>query len=227
MEKGDETVDLIARWLRGLPKPLAVFACYDTRGQQTLEACRRVGLAVPEEVAVLGVDDDEALCALSSPPLSSIRLNPRRAGWEAAALLARLMGGKKTVTQDQLIPPLAATTRQSTDILAVPDQKIASALRYIREHACTGIGVADVLRHCPMARRSLEKRLKKLLGRTPREEILRVRLNWVKDLLIGTNLPVWEIAERSGFEPTYLSVVFKHATGFSPGVFRQRFGVAS
>ena len=223
---GDAEVDAIATWLDGLPKPVAVFACYDNRGQQVLEACRRVNLSVPEQIAVLGVDNDEVLCALSPPPLSSVILNPRRAGWEAAALLASMMNGERvSLDEPHLIPPLGIATRQSSDILAVGDLKIASALRYIREHACEGIRVSDVLRHCPMARRALEARFRKLIGRTPRQEILRVQLNRVKELLVGTDLPVWEIAGRTGFETDYLSVVFKQETALAPTEYRKRYGL--
>jgi LacI family transcriptional regulator len=223
---GDAEVDAIATWLGRLPKPVAVFACYDNRGQQVLEACRRANLAVPEQIAVLGVDNDEVLCALSPPPLSSVILNPRRAGWEAAALLASLMNGERvSLEEPHLIPPLGIATRQSSDILAVGDPKIASALRYIREHACEGIRVSDVLRHCPMARRALEARFRKLIARTPRQEILRVQLNRVKELLVGTDLPVWEIAGRTGFETDYLSVVFKQETALAPTEYRKRYGL--
>lgn len=222
---GDAEVNAIAAWLTRLPRPVAVFACYDNRGQQVLEACRRTGLAVPEEVAVLGVDNDEVLCVLSPPPLSSVILNTRRTGWEAAALLSLMMKGEKIPPTAHLIPPVGIETRRSSDILAIADAKIAGALRYIREHACTGIQVSDVLQHCPMARRALETRFKKLLGRTPRQEILRVQLNRVKELLVGTELPIWEIAERTGFEPEYLSVVFKQTLGLSPSEYRRQFGI--
>jgi LacI family transcriptional regulator len=222
----DSEVDAIAAWLEELPKPVAVFACYDNRGQQVLEACRRANLAVPEQIAVLGVDNDEALCALSPPPLSSVILNPRRAGWEAAALLAAMMNGARVPPgEPHLIPPVGIATRQSSDILAVGDPKIASVLRYIREHACEGIRVSDVLRECPMARRALEKRLRRLIGRTPRQEILRVQLNRAKELLVGTGLPVWEIAERIGFEADYLSVVFKRENALAPAAYRERYGL--
>lgn len=222
----DAEVDAIGAWLNSLPKPVAVFACYDNRGQQVLEACRRTGLAVPEQVAVLGVDNDEVLCALSPPPMSSITLNPRRTGWEAAALLSLMMKGESLPPTAHLIPPIGVATRQSTDILAVADPKIAGALRYIREHACAGIGVNDVLRHCPMARRALETRFRKLLGRTPHQEILRVQLNRAKELLTGTELPVWDVADRTGFEPEYLSVVFKQNTGLAPSEYRKKYGPA-
>lgn len=221
----DGGIEAIGDWLVELPKPVAVFACYDNRGREVLEACRRRGLAVPEEVAVLGVDNDEVLSVLSPPPLSSIILNSRRVGWEAAALLALMMKGEEVKPTAHFIPPVGVETRQSTDVLAVADRKIAEALRYIREHACEGIGVSDLLRHVPMARRSLETRFRKLLGRTPREEILRVQLNRVKQLLTGTRLPVWEIADRTGFEPDYLSGVFKRNLGVSPSDYRKQFGL--
>ena len=222
---GDAEVDAIARWLCALPKPVAVFACYDAHGQRVLDACRRAGLAVPEEVAVLGVDNDELLCALTPPPLSSIRLNTQRTGWQAAALLALMMAGGKVPADTLLVPPLGVVTRQSTDVLAVDDPPVARALHYIREHACEGIGVSEVLRHCPMARRTLEARLKALLGRTPREEITRVQMNRVKELLAGTDLALAEIAGRAGFRhPEYLSVVFKRETGVTPGEYRKQHG---
>jgi LacI family transcriptional regulator len=223
----DEEMDAIGEWLKQLPKPVAVFAYNDGRGQQVLDGCRRAGMAVPEEVAVLGVDNDEVLCALSPPPLSSIMLNPRRTGWEAAALLDLMMKGQKISIGEHLIPPIDVVTRQSTDVLAVDDPQIARALRYIREHACEGIRVGDVLRHCPMARRALENRFKKLLNRTPHQEILRVQLNRVKELLVGTRLSVGEIAERTGFENEYLSGVFKQATGMTPSDFRKKYSISA
>ena len=221
----DAEVDAIASWLTSLPKPVGVFACYDNRGQQVLEACRRARLAVPEEVAVLGVDNDEVLCVLSPPPLSSVILNARRAGWEAAALLSLMMNGETVPAEPHLIPPVGIATRQSSDILAIGDGRIAAALRYIREHACEGIRVSDVLRHCPMARRALEERFRQFLGRTPRQEILRVQLNRVKDLLVGTELPIGEIAARAGFNAEQLSAVFKKEHGLAPSEYRRRFGL--
>lgn len=221
---GDAETEAIGDWLRQLPKPVAVFAFNDGRGQQVLDACRLSGLAVPEEVAVLGVDNDEVLCSLSPPPMSSVVLNPRRSGWEAAALLEKMMCGEMIAATGHFIPPVDVNVRQSTDVLAVDDPQIARALRYIREHACERIGVGDVLQHCPMSRRLLEMRFKKLLGRTPREEILRVQVSRVKELLIGTQLPIAEIAERAGFDPEYMSVVFKNETGLKPSEFRRTFG---
>jgi LacI family transcriptional regulator len=211
----------LARWLRGLPKPVGIMASYDIRGQQVLAACRGAGLAVPDEVAVIGVDNDALLCELASPPLSSVIPNAHRAGYEAAALLDQQMAGKRVAATAHLIAPLGIAARQSTDVLAVDDREVARAVQFIREHACEGINVADVLRAVPLSRRVLEQRFQNLLGRTPREEILQVRLSRVKQLLGETDLPLYLVAERTGFEHVeYLSVVFKRETGRTPSRWR-------
>jgi LacI family transcriptional regulator len=211
----------IAAWLKSLPKPVGIMACYDSRGQQVLDACRNAGFAVPDEVAVIGVDNDELLCELASPPLSSVIPDAHRAGYAAAARLDRLMAGKTVAPTAELVPPLGVASRQSTDALALDDKDIVQAVRLIREHACEGINVADVLRAVPLSRRVLEQRFQKLLGRTPREEILQVRLARVKQLLGETELALYQIAERTGFEHVeYLSVVFKRETGLTPSAWR-------
>jgi LacI family transcriptional regulator len=219
---GDSEVDAIGAWLAKLPRPLAVFACYDARGQQVLDACRRFGLAVPDEVAVLGVDNDDVLCELSPPPLSSIIPNVQRSGWEAAAMLARMMAGEKVRPGLYAIPPKGIACRQSTDVTAVDDACVAQAARFIRENACSGIGVAEVVAAVPLARRLLEKRFRALLGHTLREELTRVQMHRVKEVLSGTNLPLAEIADRVGFKHVeYLTVVFKRECGIAPSAYRQ------
>lgn len=211
----------LRRWLAELPKPVGIMAAYDSRGQQVLDACRGAGLAVPAEVAVIGVDNDELLCDLATPPLSSVIPNAHRAGYEAAALLDGLMAGRPIGAEARLIAPLGVAPRQSTDVLAVDDRDVARAVQFIREHACDGINVEDVLRAVPLSRRVLEQRFRRLLGRTPREEILQVRLARVRQLLSETDLPLYQIAERAGFEHAeYLSVVFKRETGQMPSAFR-------
>ncbi|MSU50050.1 MAG: DNA-binding transcriptional regulator [Opitutus sp.] len=211
----------LRRWLQELPKPIGIMACYDIRGQQLLDACRSAGVAVPGEVAVIGVDNDTLLCDLASPPMSSVIPNTHRTGYEAAALLDRQMAGKPVSRVPHLIAPLGVAARQSTDVLAVDDREIARAVQFIREHACEGINVSDVLRAVPLSRRVLEQRFQRLLGRTPREEILHVRLNRVQQLLLETDLPLYLIADRTGFEHVeYLSVVFKRETGKTTSAFR-------
>ena len=220
---GDVAAEAAAlrRWVTELPKPVGIMAAYDTRGQQVLDACRGAGLAVPDEVAVLGVDNDELLCELATPPLSSVMPDTHRTGYEAAALLDRLMAGKKVRPVAHLIPPVGVKPRQSTDVLAIDDRDVARAVRFIREHACEGVNVGDVLRAVPLSRRVLEQRFRTLLGRTPREEILQVRLARVKQLLGETELALDQIAERTGFEHVeYLSVLFKRETGKTPSEFR-------
>jgi LacI family transcriptional regulator len=215
-----ETVAL-RRWLLELPKPVGILAAYDIRGQRVLDACRGAGLAIPDEVAVLGVDNDELLCELASPPLSSVMPNTLRTGYEAAALLDRMMRGEAVRPVAHLIPPVGVVARQSTDVLALEDRAVAQAVRFIREHACEGINVGDVLQGVTLSRRVLEQRFRRLLGRTPREEILQVRLARVKQLLTETDLTLYRVAERTGFEHVeYLSVVFKRETGRTPRQFR-------
>ncbi len=209
-------------WLKRLPKPIGILACYDIQAQQLLDACREENLAVPEEVAVVGVDNDELLCNLAMPPLTSVAPDSRRSGYESAALLDRMMAGEQVSDDAHLIKPLGIVTRQSTDVLAISDPDVATAARYIRERACQGINVNDVVRHVPLTRRVLEHRFQELLGRTPHAEIARYRLNRVKQLLTETDLPLAKVAERSGFRHVeYLTVAFKKQTGMPPSKYRK------
>jgi LacI family transcriptional regulator len=215
--------DALEAWLRKLPKPVGVMACYDIRGQQVLDACREAGFSVPDDVAVLGVDNDEILCELAAPPLSSVIPNTRRTGYEAAMLLERLMSGEEVPPRAHLIAPLGVAARQSTDVLAIDDRAVVEAVRFIREHACEGINVADLLKTVRLSRRALEQRFRRLLGRTPHEEILQVKLARVQLLLAETDLPLYLIAERTGFPHVeYLSVTFKRELGITPRAFRER-----
>ncbi|MGC1273355.1 MAG: DNA-binding transcriptional regulator [Planctomycetaceae bacterium] len=213
--------EAMARWIARLPKPAGVMACYDIRAQQLLDACRDAGVAVPDEIAVIGVDNDELLCDLSMPPLSSVVPDSRRAGYEAARLLDQLLAGRKVPAEPVLVPPLGVATRQSTDVLAIDDRDVAQAIRFIREHACDGIAVSDVLRVVPLSRRAFEKRFLDRLGRTPHQEILRLKIARAEQLLTETDLSLAAIAERTGFRHAeYLSVAFKRATGRTPGQHR-------
>lgn len=211
----------LAEWIKSLPKPVGIMACYDIRGQQVLAVCRQLGLQVPDEVAVIGQHNDELLCELCDPPLSSVIPNPRRAGYEAAALLHRMMRGQRVSARTYAIAPTGVATRQSTDTVALNDRQIATAVRFIRENACQGIDVQDVLRAVPMSRTLLEKKFRKYFRRAPYEEILHRRLQRAKELLAGTDLPVADIAERAGFtSPEYLSAAFKRQIGMNPRAYR-------
>jgi LacI family transcriptional regulator len=224
----DAMEDEMGRWLLSLPRPVGVMACYDIRARHVLDACRRVGLAVPDDVAVLGVDNDEFLCNLADPSLSSIATDARRTGYEAAALLDRLMSGReKQRGQGVFVEPLGVVTRRSTDVLSIGDVDISSAVRLIRENAYQGITVKDVLEEVPLSRRVLEGRFRKLLGRTPHEEIARVRLERVCQLLRETQLPLTEVAGRSGFRNAeYLATAFRREFQVSPSAYRESAGIS-
>jgi LacI family transcriptional regulator len=208
-------------WVQELPKPIGVMACYDFKGQQLLDVCRELDIAVPEQMAVIGVDNDARLCRLCTPPLSSVIPDTHRTGYEAAQLLDRMMRGEKVDVDAMLIPPLGIAERQSSDVYAIEDTDIATALRYIREHACEGITVANVLHAVPLSRRMLEHRFLKLVRRTPHAEIIRIRMERAARLLRETDLSLAEIADRAGFaDANYLSVAFKKQTGVSPRAYR-------
>ena len=212
----------LAKWLSRLPRPVGIFACYDIQAQKILEVCRELGIAVPEQVAVLGVDNDTLLCELADPPLSSVICNTHRTGFEAAALLDRMMNGEQVDVAPVLVAPLGIQARQSTDILAIEDPDIAAALRFLRENALQGINVADVVRHVSLSRRVLESRFKKVLGRSPHEELTRLKLERIKELLTETDLSLAEIAQRAGFEhDEYMCVFFRKAEGIPPGQYRK------
>ncbi len=213
----------IVDWLRTLTPPFAVMACNDIRGQQVIDACSKLGLAVPEQVVVIGVDNDELLCRVCSPPLSSVIPNAETVGFRAAEVLAGLMNGEPPASEVQLVEPLGVATRQSTDVVAIDDRDIAAALRYIREHACRGLTVEEVIRNNPVSRSTLERQVRKYLGRTPQAEIRFVQVKRVRELLISTELSAEQIADLCGFEhPEYLHVVFKRVTGMTIGAFRKQ-----
>lgn len=218
----------LTAWLHRLPRPVGILACYDVKAQQLLSVCRDEGIRVPDDVAVLGVDNDRRLCELCDPPLSSVVPDPVRAGFTAAGLLDRLMDGRRASLQPLLIPPLRVETRQSTDVLAISDPTIAAAARFIRSHACDGITVRDVLRQVPLSRRVLESRFQAAVGRTPHAEILRLRLEHACTLLSTTDQPLSAVARQAGFRHAeYFSVAFKRSLGMTPRDYRRsvRIGV--
>lgn len=213
----------LVRWLQTLDYPLGLMACNDARARHVLEACRTVGLRVPDDVALIGVDNDEIMCELARPPLSSIEQGTFQMGYEAAALLDRLLAGRRPRQKRYLIPPERLVARQSTDVLAVEDPDVAAAVRFIRAHACEGIGLADVLEQVSVSCSSLEKRFRKYLGRTIHSEIQRVRIEQVKQLLDTTSLSIQQIMRRAGFNYVqYMTTLFRQTTGYTPAEYRTR-----
>jgi LacI family transcriptional regulator len=207
----------LARWLKSLPKPVGVMTCFDIRGQEVLDVCRAIGLRVPEDVAVIGQHNDELLCELCDPPLSSVIPNARRVGFEAAEMLDRLMRGHAVARKRIEIPPIGIATRQSTDLVAVDDERLAQAMRFIREHAHEVISVEDIARAAGISRSLLERKFREAFGRSPWDHVTQLRLRKAEQLLTQTGLSIAEIAERSGFgTPEYFSAAFRKLTGSSP-----------
>lgn len=214
---------VLAGWLGTLPRPVGVMACNDDRGREVLVACRDAGLRVPEEVAVVGVDNDELLCELADPPLSSVALNAEAGGYRAAALLDRLMRGERQKPERLLVEPLHVVARRSTDIVALDDPEVAEAVHFIQDHATEPIGVADIVQAVLISRRALELRFRKAIGRTLHAEIRRVRLERASRLLVETDMPITQVAAASGFgRASYLAQAFSQAFGSTPARYRRR-----
>jgi LacI family transcriptional regulator len=218
----EQVENKLARWVAALPKPVGVLVCSDQRGPQFLEACRRAGVAVPEDVAVIGVDNDEPLCEVCSPPLSSVEASHIAVGYEAAALLDKLLRGVVSPRKPLLIAPEQVITRLSTQMLAVSDPAIVSALQIIREHAHEGVHVDEIARHAGLSRSVLQRRFRSALKRSVHQEILAVRIKRARELLIKTTLPLAIVAERAGFKhQEYMGAVFKARLGKTPAKVRR------
>jgi LacI family transcriptional regulator, galactose operon repressor len=215
--------DELQHWLIGLPRPVGVLCSHDIQGVQLSEVCHRAGLSVPDDVALLGVDDDDLFCKLARPPLSSVALPGERIGFEAARMLKGLLShrGRHSRTRMVLLPSPGVISRHSTSVLAVEDPDVATAVRFIWAHALDPIGVPDVLEAVAVSRRSLERRFRAILGRGLGEEICRVRMDKAKALLSGTEMPIAQVSTSSGFsEAKHLSTAFRRETGLTPTEFR-------
>lgn len=213
----------VARWLRGLPRPVGIFAADDWWGMQLTEACRQADLRVPEDVALLGAENDDPYCELARPALSSVLVPAQQVGQEAAALLERLLAGAKPPCQPILLPPQGVVARRSSDVLAIDDPDVVAAVRFIREHGHEPLRVTDVVKEVPVGRRSLERRFRKALGRGLGEEIRRVHVERAQRLLAETTVPIKTVARQSGFTDFQrMAVVFRQELGLSPTAYRNR-----
>ena len=214
----------LADWLIGLPRPLGLMTCNDSRALQILEACRKAGLRVPEDVAVVGVDNEEAICPFTDPPLTSVDQGAQQTGYEAAQLLDQWMGGEPVAPGKRLVSPVGIVARGSTEILAVDDDDVATALQFIREHACEGVGLDDVSRAIDCTKATLRRRFKAVLGRTVHDEIQRIRIEQAKRLLVSTDQTFREVARLSGFcSVQHMSTRIREVTGHTPREYRQRY----
>jgi len=212
----------LGAWLESLPKPVGIVAAYDVRGVQLLEVCRERGIAVPEDVAVVGIDDDDVLCEIATPALTSVAHNLARIGFEACRLLDERMSGAGRGDDVIVVPPLGVSIRQSSDTLAIADIDIRRALRQIRTRACDALVPDDVAAAASVSRRLLDKKFQKHLGRTIHDEIMRTRLAEARRLLVETDHKLLVVAMRSGFaHAAQLCNLFKAAHGMSPMQYRK------
>jgi LacI family transcriptional regulator len=210
-------------WLESLEKPVGLMAANDARARHVLEACRAIGLRVPEDVAVLGVDNDEVICELTTPSLSSIEHGAGNLGYQAAALLEQLMSGKKVKKNFMtLVPPKEVVTRRSTDVLAIADTDVAAAMAYIHDNSCRPIRIADVVAAVGVSRSTLETKFKTVTGRTMHDEIRRLQIDCARSLLATTDLPIKQIALMAGFAHIhYMTTIFHQHTGWTPAEYRK------
>jgi len=213
----------LTKWLSGLPKPVGIMTCTDDRGQNVIEACKACNLHVPEDVAVVGVDNDQLLCNLMNPPLSSVELDAFSAGLQAAKALDRLMKGESCDMNKSIVAQAThVVIRQSSDIFAVDDRDVRMALRYINENARRAIQVQDIAAACGVITRTLQKKFKRHLGKTVIEEIDRSRIDLICKLLIETQKPIAQIAEDLEFiGEGHFSRYFRRQKRMSPTAYRK------
>jgi len=210
------------KWLKQLPRPLAVFAADPYPALQLSSICKAEGFHVPEEIAILAGDTDDLMCEVSDPPLSSILLASEQIGAASVQMLNQLMSGETPPLEKVEIPPLGIRERRSTDVIAVDDPHFANALRYIRQNAHRNLQVGDVLKQVPVSRRWLEQKFQQILNRTPADEIRRIKLDQVKHLLMSTDQSLEQIALVTGFSSaSRLSYIFRAATQLTPMTFRK------
>ena len=222
IENWEDEQPILLDWLKSLPKPVGLMACNDICGREVLQVCAAAGLRVPDDIAVVGVDNDEMMCELSSPPLSSIALDLDKAGYESAKLLDNLMSGHLDGENVVQVEPVCVVTRQSSDLIVQDDPCVASALRFIKNHAGHTIGVPNVVEQAGVSRRTLERRFFKALGRSIGSEITQCRVERAKRLLLETDLPSHRVAAGAGFGSIKtFNRVFRRAAGVSPQRFRQ------
>jgi LacI family transcriptional regulator len=217
-----DAIRSLGNWLEGLPKPTGVFVFFDGWARWVLDACVLQKLQVPQEISVLGVDNDRWLCELSQPRLSSIDPNVMTAGYQAADILNRLMQGENSIPKLTFVDPSKVEERDSSNYLAFEDPEVAFAVRYIKEHACDPITPTDVLKVTGMSNSTAYRKFMKGIGRSIHSEIQRVQMDRVRELLTTTNLSVTAVAQKAGFENIrYLTKVFRDATGLTPTEFRR------
>lgn len=212
----------LIKWLRSLEKPVGIMAANDARARHLLEACHTMGIRVPDEVAIIGVDNDELMCELTEPPLSSVEQGARQVGYFAAKLLDQMMSGRKPKDLAHSVAPERVVCRQSTDALAIADQDVATAVRFIRQHACEHIRVADILDTVGVSRSTLDARFKQVMGRTMHDEIQRTLMSHAQQLIADGELTLKQVAAKAGFAHIqHMTNMFRLRLGQTPSEYQR------
>ena len=220
--KWEHEQPILAEWMGSLPNPIGVFACDDDRGREVLEASSLAGLNVPEDLAVVGVDNDEVFCELSDPPLSSVKLNARTAGYRAAQMLDGLMSGSITEPKPIVVEALGVVGRRSSEIVAIDDEDVAEALKIIHNNHGKDVSVDYIVEELAVSRRNLEKRFREALGRSILDEVQRARLDYSKRLLVETSYSIARVSRLAGFGSVgYFIQFFQRRVGKTPGKYRE------
>jgi LacI family transcriptional regulator len=213
----------VINWIKTLPKPIGIMACNDDRGQHILEVCKLIGLKIPDDVAVIGVDNDPMICEIGDPPLTSIALNVESAGYETARLLDALLSGERMKGQQIIVSPTHIAQRQSTDILAVNDPDLLTAMRFIKENAKNKINVDQIVKATKVSRRVLEQKFKKIIRKPIYAELKHVRIGMISKILVETDMQISEIISLFNFtDNEHISRYFKKEKGVGLNQFRKQ-----
>jgi LacI family transcriptional regulator len=216
----------VTEWLRSLPRPIGIHAAIDLHAARLLDICREIDIAVPEEVAIVGVGNDPVICETVHPTLSSLDLDARRVGYEAAKMLDLRMAGE-TISETLYIPSSRVVVRQSSDVTVVDDPDLVQAMRFIRECACMDIDVQRVADEVGLSRRVMERRFRQYLGSTPKEEILKIRIEHAKALLARTDRTIENIVHKCGFHSlVYFTMAFRREVGITPNAYRREHSIS-
>ena len=213
---------LLAKWLKSLPKPVGMMTCADDCSQHIVEACKSVDVRIPEQLSVIGVDNDDMICELSDPPLSSISMNFEAAGYQTAILLEQLISNEQVSHKSITVEPTHVEVRTSSNINAIGDSDVAAAVRYIQTHASQQLQISDIMNHVTCCQRLLHDKFKQHLGRSIHAEIKRVRIEKIAAMLRDTELSVSQIAVRLGYyNANHLSRYFKQQMSMAPLAYRK------
>lgn len=216
-------LDRLSDWLKGLPKPVAIMACDDNQASNLIDACNSIGLKMPGEVSIIGVDNDEIICNLNTPSLTSIHVDIENGGYKTAELIDRIVNDRSTKVEDIVLKPVKVVSRISTASYATDDVQILNAIRFIHQNLTKKISVSDVMKEAALSRRLLERRFKAVTGESIYQYISRNKVRLFADMLLDTNDQVINVALNLGENDSKsISRKFKAAYGMAPNEWREK-----